>query len=288
MKIYLKLIFLTILLCSTYGLKSDNNNNNNNNSESDEDTTTNYSSENSLVAEISTTLEELNSNEYLTTENGLDDDDDNEFKTTENGFTEFTTDDDTQNEAINSTTTEDQESETTEDQESTTFESDLWNDTFSSTTEDDDGWTTEYDLDNNSTTDIMSTTEKFENEFDANLLCDIDNITTNCDCNYRNEVIFFLFLQIKLFCSNSIFVFFFQIITLPEITHDLIELNIRNCKTLIVKTDTFSEISSLKQIHFSNIENLILESNSLIIDLAQEGKHIDVLFTNVSIKILEC
>ncbi|XP_055524906.1 uncharacterized protein LOC129718293 isoform X2 [Wyeomyia smithii] len=78
-----------------------------------------------------------------------------------------------------------------------------------------------------------------------------------CDCGYRNEQY-----------------------TVPQFEGSTTEIEIANCKTLRIRRDTFSALFQLTKLTIVNVEDLILESNSLDFSRNDRSAQLKIFLTN--------
>lgn len=60
----------------------------------------------------------------------------------------------------------------------------------------------------------------------------------------------------------------------------MLQIIIRNCKRVIVRTNTFANIYNMAHLSFENIEDLVLHSNSMSFPIADWG-HVNIRLQNV-------
>lgn len=76
--------------------------------------------------------------------------------------------------------------------------------------------------------------------------------------------------------------FHFQELTLPPMSGNIYQLTVINCKTLRMPNDTFSDLSTISRLQFSNIHNLIIEKYALTFPIRVPNNKVQITFENVS------
>lgn len=73
---------------------------------------------------------------------------------------------------------------------------------------------------------------------------------------------------------------------LPRMDGNIFQIRILNCKELRIKSGTFSSLSMLSRVSFTNVEDLILESNALDFPVRTPSNRVRLDFFNVSSQTL--
>lgn len=69
---------------------------------------------------------------------------------------------------------------------------------------------------------------------------------------------------------------------LPRMDGNIFQIRILNCKELRIKSGTFASLSMLSRVSFTNVEDLILETNSLDFPVRLPSNRVRLDFLNVS------
>lgn len=69
---------------------------------------------------------------------------------------------------------------------------------------------------------------------------------------------------------------------LPRMDGNIFQIRILNCKELRIKSGTFASLSMLSRVSFTNVEDLILETNSLDFPVRSPSNRVRLDFLNVS------
>lgn len=67
---------------------------------------------------------------------------------------------------------------------------------------------------------------------------------------------------------------------MPLFSGNMQHVTVRNCKRVIIRNNTFSSIYNIGQLDFINIEDLVLQSNSLAFPISDWG-HVNIVMRNV-------
>lgn len=69
---------------------------------------------------------------------------------------------------------------------------------------------------------------------------------------------------------------------LPRMDGNIFQIRILNCKQLRIKSGTFSSLSMLSRVSFTNIEDLIFDTYSLDFPVRAPSNRVRLDFSNVS------
>lgn len=74
---------------------------------------------------------------------------------------------------------------------------------------------------------------------------------------------------------------------LPIMAGNIFQVKILNCKSLIVRQNTFADLSTIGRLSFTNIEDLIFESTALSFPARrQPSNRVQIQFLNVIIQYI--
>lgn len=69
---------------------------------------------------------------------------------------------------------------------------------------------------------------------------------------------------------------------MPIYSGNMHQLNIRNCKRVIIRENSFANIYNIAHLELENIEDLVLHSNSLAFPIGDWG-HVNILMRNIRV-----
>ncbi|KAJ6639215.1 hypothetical protein Bhyg_11957 [Pseudolycoriella hygida] len=98
-------------------------------------------------------------------------------------------------------------------------------------------------------------------EIEAPCIFDNDDAGRTCNCGFRNEKMY-----------------------LPQMDGSIFQIRILNCKHLRIKSGTFSRLSILSRVSFTNVEDLILETYSLDFPVRSPSNRVRLDFSNTIIE----